>query len=94
MFGDPVRNEKGWPEKPLIDFLDFLTSGSRGWAKHYSNEGEKFLRIQNVGIGKILLDNIVYVSVPDSAEAKRTKVQPSDVLMSITGAMIKSCVWS
>ena len=49
MFGDPVTNPKGWEEKPLDKLLVFLTSGSRGWAKYYSDEGKLFLRIQNVG---------------------------------------------
>ena len=92
MFGDPVKNKKGWGEKPLSSYLEFLTSGSRGWAKYYSDKGGKFLRIQNVGLGRILLDDIAYVTAPTGAEAKRTKVQPNDVLMSITADLGRACV--
>jgi type I restriction enzyme S subunit len=73
-----------WPVKPLGDLLTFLTSGSRGWAKHYSDSGSLFLRIQNVGRNKMLLDDVAFVSSPDTAEARRTLVQPGDVLLSIT----------
>ncbi|SHL79627.1 restriction endonuclease subunit S [Flavobacterium xinjiangense] len=84
MFGDPVRNEKGWDEKRLEDLLDFLTSGSRGWAKYYSNTGDVFLRIQNVGYNKLKLDDLTYIQTPETAEAKRTKVQAGDIIISIT----------
>jgi type I restriction enzyme S subunit len=84
MFGDPVRNEKGWDVKCLGDIIDFLTSGSRGWAKYYSDEGDVFLRIQNVGYNKLKLDDLTYIQTPETAEAKRTKVQTGDIIISIT----------
>ncbi len=43
MFGDPVTNPKGWEYVQLNDILEFLTSGSRGWAKYYSDSGSIFL---------------------------------------------------
>lgn len=84
MFGDPVANPKGWVVKDLGAELEFLTSGSRGWAQHYAAKGDVFLRIQNVGRNAMLLDDVAYVRAPDTAEAKRTRVQPGDVLLSIT----------
>lgn len=84
MFGDPVSNPKEWPVCRLEDLLVFLTSGSRGWAKYYSDIGSLFLRIQNVRGGRLLLDDVAYVQAPTSAEARRTRVQPGDVLLSIT----------
>lgn len=73
-----------WPTRKLGELLDFLTSGSRGWARHYASAGELFLRIQNVRDGRLDLADIAYVTVPESAEARRTRVQPGDVLLSIT----------
>ena len=49
MFGDPVNNEKGWEIETLGYMIDFLTSGSRGWAKHYNKTGDLFLRINRAG---------------------------------------------
>ena len=72
------------PVSRLEEKLTFLTSGSRGWAKYYSDAGAKFLRIQNVGRNALMLDNLAYVNPPDSAEARRTRIQPGDVLLSIT----------
>lgn len=92
MFGDPVRNEKGWEKKKLEDILEFLTSGSRGWAKYYSENGDLFLRIQNVGYDCLRLDEIIYIQTPSSAEANRTKVKTGDVILSITADLGRTAV--
>lgn len=64
----------------------FVTSGSRGWAEHYSTSGSVFLRITNVSRDSIdlLLHDIQRVSPPESAEGARTATQAGDVLVSIT----------
>ncbi len=79
-----ARKVGDWPIRPLGEFLAFLTSGSRGWARYYSDSGSPFLRIQNVGRNALLLDELTYVDPPASAEAARTKVEPGDVLLTIT----------
>jgi len=77
---------EGWKVMSLKRDLDYLTSGSRGWAENYAEEGELFIRITNLTRGTIGLDlsDIQRVSVPDGAEGSRTKVRPGDVLFSIT----------
>ncbi|MGO1297141.1 MAG: restriction endonuclease subunit S [Vibrio sp.] len=92
MFGDPVTNPKGWEVCELSSCLDFLTSGSRGWAKYYVEEGSKFIRIQNVGKNKLLLNELAYVNAPDTKEAERTRVKVNDVLLSITADLGRSAV--
>jgi type I restriction enzyme S subunit len=37
MFGDHSTILKQWPTKKLGELLDFLTSGSRGWAEYYAD---------------------------------------------------------
>lgn len=83
-FGDPVQNNNKYPEHSLGDDIDFLTSGSRGWVKYYSSKGKMFITIKNVKCGHISMDNIQYINPPDNAEARRTKVQAGDLLISIT----------
>ena len=92
LFGDPVTNPKGWPVRRLGDLLSFLTSGSRGWAKYYSETGAKFLRIQNVGHNRLLEADMAHVDAPASAESRRTAVQPGDVLLSITADLGRTAV--
>ena len=92
LFGDPVTNPKGWKETTAGEELEFLTSGSRGWAKYYADEGDLFVRIQNLRGGILDLSDAAYVDAPDSAEAKRTRVQPGDVLLSITADLGRTAV--
>ena len=75
-----------WEVLPLKRFLSFLTSGSRGWAEHYSDDGAIFLRIGNLTRDGVELDlsDIQRVSPPEGAEGSRTRVEPGDVLFSIT----------
>ncbi|MEX0899806.1 MAG: restriction endonuclease subunit S [Gammaproteobacteria bacterium] len=75
-----------WDIVRLKRDISFLTSGSRGWAEHYSDEGAIFLRIGNLNRGDFRLDlsDVQRVSPPAGAEGERTKVQPGDVLFSIT----------
>ena len=63
-----------------------VTSGSRGWAKYYSDAGAIFVRIGNLtrtGI-EINFDDIQYVSLPEKAEGVRSRLKPNDILVSIT----------
>ena len=68
------------------DVSSSITSGSRGWAKYYAEEGALFLRISNLTRKHINLrwDDIKYVMPPHEAERKRTSVAPGDLLISIT----------
>ncbi len=92
MFGDPDSIFTNWPTKKLGELLDFLTSGSRGWATHYADSGDLFLRIQNVRYDELILDDVAYVNAPNSAEAKRTRVESGDVLLSITADLGRTAV--
>lgn len=91
-FGDPVKNIYNYPEHMLGDIVEFLTSGSRGWAKYYSKKGKMFITIKNVKDGQISTNNIQYITPPDNAEARRTKVQNGDLLISITADLGRTAV--
>ena len=85
MFGDTGTNPLGWEEHRLDEFIDFLTSGSRGWAQYFvDNKNELFLTIKNVKNNHITLENIQYINAPNNKEADRTKVKAGDLLISIT----------
>ena len=85
MFGDPEINPNNYPVCQLSDFIVFLTSGSRGWAQYCADDGtEWFITIKNVKGCHIETDNMQPINAPDNAEAKRTRVQEGDLLISIT----------
>jgi type I restriction enzyme S subunit len=65
-----------------------VTSGSRGWSEYAADSGPVFIRVGNLTRNSIDLDldEAVRLSLPASAagEAQRTRVQPNDLLLSIT----------
>jgi len=93
MFGDPVRMCQQ-PKTKLNKFIVFLTSGSRGWAQYYSEKGELFIRINNVRNANLKLDDLIFVTPPNNAEAIRTKVKTNDLLFSITADLGRTAVVS
>ncbi|MGJ8530523.1 restriction endonuclease subunit S, partial [Maritalea sp.] len=82
------RNASSWREICLGDVTNFLTSGSRGWAKYYADDGDIFVRAQNLKHDRLDLEDIAYVSLPEKSEGKRTQIQRGDLLITITGANV------
>ncbi len=84
----PEFREAGeWEEKQIGDLQPFITSGSRGWAAYYANQGPLFVRITNLTRESIYLDltNTKFVKLPQEAsEGVRTQLKEFDLLISIT----------
>lgn len=86
------KTKVGWiPEDWRIETLGsskhFLTSGSRGWSRYYSDRGELFVRITNLTRNRINLDytDCRFVILPEGdRERARTRLRPGDVMISIT----------
>ncbi len=76
-----------WGAVSIGSLLPFITSGSRGWAEFYSEQGDIFVRIANLSRESIYLDlsNLRFVELPiNSKEGLRTELKEGDVLVSIT----------
>ena len=76
-----------WEVVQLGDLNPFVTSGSRGWAAHYSERGSLFVRITNLSRESVRLDltDSEFVKLPPGAsEGARTQLNEHDVLISIT----------
>jgi type I restriction enzyme S subunit len=78
-----------WEVAEFRRFTSLITSGSRGWAEYYSDEGEIFVRIGNLTRDSIRLNlsDIQRVNPPEGAEGERTRIRPGDLLFSITAYM-------
>ena len=82
-----IADPPPWPEVELGTFHPFVTSGSRGWGRYYSDDGDLFVRITNLSRSDIHLDlaDTKFVKLPASErEGVRTSIQNGDVLISIT----------
>lgn len=75
-----------WEAKRLKFLCMFITSGSRGWARYYSDTGPVFIRIGNLTRDGIDLrtDDLQRVDPPSGAEGDRTRTRAGDLLISVT----------
>lgn len=83
---------EGWATKSLDSLCLVVTSGSRDWAKYYSEAGAKFIRMTNLRRDGIKLDlsDLKYVCIQNgSSDGKRTSLREGDILMSITAELGK-----
>jgi type I restriction enzyme S subunit len=89
----PTKNEMiglppGWCWVTIDQVAQYVSSGSRGWAKYYSGDGDLFIRAQNIKYDRLEVKEIVYVDLPDRVEGQRTLIQKDDILITITGANV------
>lgn len=83
------------PTVALGDACSIITSGSRGWAQYYSDDGALFLRIGNLTRAhpNFRLEDVIRVRVPEGGEGARTRLAAGDVLISITADLgVIGCV--
>lgn len=75
-----------WSTSRLKWLTSLITSGSRGWAQYYADEGDYFVRIGNLCRGSLGFDDsdVNFVQVPPGAEGSRTITRDGDLLFSIT----------
>lgn len=87
MFGDPVKNTKGWKVKRLGELSIQINSGNtpKGGSNVYVDEGIAFFRSQNVWKDRLEMEDIVYISNDTHASMKRSSLKNGDILMTKTG---------
>jgi len=77
---------KEWEVVTLESVSSTVTSGSRDWARFYSDSGALFVRIGNLTREHINFryDSVIRVQPPANGDGQRTKLEPGDILVSIT----------
>ena len=87
------RNNGEWKTRSLGSMTKKIGSGvtPRGGDKNYISSGIPFVRSQNIGWGKLLLDDIVFISYEIHKTFLSTEIQYQDILLNITGASIGRC---
>lgn len=63
----------------------------RGGETVYRSKGHPFVRSQNVGWGRLLLNDIAYIDEETHKKQLNTTLELNDVLLNITGASIGRC---
>ena len=89
MFGDPVKNEKGWKIKRLGEITDLITDGKHGNCNDEPSSGYYFVSAKDIRNNKINYTNSREIPKLEFEEVdKRTNLQPGDLVMINTGATI------
>jgi len=83
---DLLELPSGWCWVSIDQISERVTSGSRGWAAYYADEGSLFIRVGNFNRfdTRIDLRDAVFVETPQGPEADRTRLKSGDLLMTIT----------
>ncbi len=79
-----------WELRQLGDVTVKVGNGitPSGGEKVYREEGRPFIRSQNIGWGRLLLDDVAYIDEETHSSFPATEVMRNDVLLNITGASI------
>lgn len=92
MFGDPVRNEKGWEVKRLGDELKSIRYGT-GSPPQYSENGIPFLRATNIKAGRIEKKGMVFVAEKDAQKISKCFISEGDLIIVRSGANTGDCAY-
>lgn len=88
MFGDPATNPKGWPLRPLGELTLKFSDGPFGSnlkTEHYTETGVRVVRLQNIGVGRFLDDDRVFISGSHFEALRKHECLPGDLLIGTLG---------
>ncbi|MFM9950426.1 MAG: restriction endonuclease subunit S [Saprospiraceae bacterium] len=93
MFGDPVKNEKGWKKNSLKNITSKIGSGATptGGKTAYKTEGISLIRSMNVYDFSFKRKDLAFIDDVQAAKLNNVEVMSKDVLFNITGASVCRC---
>lgn len=82
-----------WKQINLGENTNKIGSGKTptGGEKVYKQNGRPFVRSQNVGWGKLILDDLAFIDDQTHTTFPSTEIKDEDILLNITGASIGRC---
>lgn len=95
MFGDPVKNDKGWIRKKCKDVTSKIGSGAtpKGGNSSYKKTGISLIRSMNVHNNKFIYKDLAHISNEQAAKLGNVEIEYKDILLNITGASVaRSCI--
>lgn len=93
MFGDPVKNEKGWEVKKLKSITTKIGSGATptGGKTAYKTTGISLIRSMNVYDFSFKWKDLAFIDNAQASKLNNVEVMSKDVLFNITGASVCRC---
>ena len=90
MFGDPVKNEKGWEVRKFKEKIKSIRYGI-GSPPNYVDTGIPFIRATNIKKGIIVEKDMVYVSIEESMKIEKCFVNNGDLIIVRSGVNTGDC---
>jgi type I restriction enzyme, S subunit len=92
MFGDPVKNEKGWKITTFGKCCKSIRYGT-GMPPEYRDIGVPFIRATNVKNGGISEKNLMYVSVEDAKKIEKCRIHEGNIIIVRSGVNTGDCAY-
>ncbi len=87
MFGDPVKNEKGWEVKKLGELCNKITDGTHK-TPNYQPEGVKFISAKNIKRGTIDWSDLKFITKEEHYQLfKRCNPEYGDIVITKSGSI-------
>lgn len=80
---------KHWEVVRVKTVINFITSGSRGWAEYYTDNEKDPIFLQSGNLGnqmQLRLEGVQHARPPKGSEGERAIVKQGDILVCMTGA--------
>jgi type I restriction enzyme S subunit len=96
MFGDMTPNNNNWPLKTVREAAEKVSDGPFGSnlkTEHYTNDGVRVIRLQNIGVGQFLDNDRAFISLEHYSKLKKHTCCPGDVIVGTLGdPNLRACI--
>lgn len=96
MFGDPATNPKRYPRVPISELATIFSDGPFGSnlkSSHYTINGIRVIRLQNIGVRKFADNDKAFISEQHFANLIKHECLPGDVLIGTLGdPNLRACI--
>jgi len=95
MFGDPIKNPKGWKSTICKEVTEKIGSGAtpNGGNASYKQQGISLIRSMNVYNNSFNYSDLAFIDEEQAEKLKNVIVNKDDILLNITGASVaRSCI--
>jgi type I restriction enzyme S subunit len=90
LFGDPMKNPKGWEIKELETEIANIRYGT-GSPPEYQERGIPFIRATNIKKGTIQKEGLVYISDYEAGKIPKCKVKTGNLILVRSGVNTGDC---
>lgn len=84
MFGDPMKNPKGWEIAKLEKVINYIKYGT-STPPVFSDAGKRFIRATNINKGKISDEGIKFISEEEASKITKCKLHAGDFIVVRSG---------